>query len=453
MDISFADDDDGSMEEVRLAQQQQPNKESMKKEEEEECQRPSTDDAGQQEEMAATATTASGGRFNPTEAILATMQLLPLPCAKVMAARSGQSLATFMTAGEIERNVSLVRSYAGAGHHKKTDSNLAILALRRKSKSQMGLNDAHGRGSPAAAAATNLSVRGGGGRPAAAAVPLCDQLDELRSFQRQLQNFPSLSELQRHPLVPPSSSSQHQNYWLATGTSSYSNNRRSLSPATSRRWLLTDQQCQQGLSLANVMIQQPSSQSPISRSTSHSSSEESRSAGAATTNGRHQHNTESYALAILQIVQVKMNKSTDCRIGWPVERCCDKRRASCWDLRHVAQLFIDFFRWEWRLMIHLPYFIPVLYRRTEYWMAGIDGAGHCQRPWQRIDVPGIGRDAGIDQNGGSGGDGQSEYQRWRWRQQQQQRLCAGRFSLRRRPSSRRYPKPIHLPRNSRSEFH
>jgi hypothetical protein len=403
--------------------------------------------------MAATATTASGGRFNPTEAILATMQLLPLPCAKVMAARSGQSLATFMTAGEIERNVSLVRSYAGGGH-KKTDSNLAILALRRKSKSQMGLNDAHGRGSPAAAAATALSVRGGVGRPSAAAVPLCDQLDELRSFQRQLQNFPSLSELQRHPLVPPSSSSQHQNYWLATGTSSYSNNRRSLSPATSRRWLLTDQQCQQGLSLANVMIQQPSSQSPISRSTSHSSSEESRSAGAATTNGRHQHNTESYhALAILQIVQVKMNKSTDCRIGWPVERCCDKRRASCWDLRHVAQLFIDFFRWEWRgLMIHLPYFIPVLYRRTEYWMAGIDGAGHCQRPWQRIDVPGIGRDAGIDQNGGSGGDGQSEYQRWRWRQQQQ-RLCSGRFSLRRRPSSRRYPKPIHLPRNSRSEFH
>lgn len=283
------------MEEVRLAQQQQPNKESMKKEE---CQRPSTDDAGQQEEMAATATTASGGRFNPTEAILATMQLLPLPCAKVMAARSGQSLlATFMTASEIERNVSLVRSYAGGGH-KKTDSNLAILALRRKSKSQMGLNDAHGRGSPAAAAAaTTLSVRGGVGRPSAVAVPLCDQLDELRSFQRQLQNFPSLSELQRHPLVPPSS--QHQNYWLATGTSSYSNNRRSLSPATSRRWLLTDQQCQpQGLSLANVMIQQPSSQSPISRSTSHSSSEESRSAGAATTtNGRHQHNTESFKLS------------------------------------------------------------------------------------------------------------------------------------------------------------
>lgn len=304
MDISFADDDDGSMEEVRLAQQQ-PNKESMEKEEEE-CQRPSTDDAGQQEEMAATATTASGGRFNPTEAILATMQLLPLPCAKVMAARSGQSLATFMTAGEIERNVSLVRSYAGGGGHKKTDSNLAILALRRKSKSQMGLNDAHGRESPAAAAATTLSVRGGGGRPAAAAVPLCDQLDELRSFQRQLQNFPSLSELQRHPLVPPSSQHQ-QNYWLATGTSSYSNNRRSLSPATSRRWLLTDQQSQ-GLSLANVMIQQPSRQSPISRSTSHSSSDESRSAGATTTNGRHQHNTESYALAILQIVQVKINQ-------------------------------------------------------------------------------------------------------------------------------------------------
>lgn len=286
------------MEEIRpaVSLMAQP-KESMNKEEEgDQEERQRATDAGQQDGIAAA---ASGGRFNPTEAILATMQLLPLPCAKVMAGRSGQPLAlALMTAGEIERNVSLVRSYARGGQ--KTESNLAVLALRRKSKSQMGLNDAHHQqGSPAAAA--TLSVRGGA-RPAA--VPLCDQLDELRSFQRQLQNFPSLSELQRHPLAPP-----NQN-WLAT-TSSHSNNRRSLSPATSRRWL-TDQS--QGLSLANMMIQP--SQSPTSRSTSRSSSDESRSAPA---NGRHQHNTESYALAILQIVQVK--KKLFCSVLRATRRC------------------------------------------------------------------------------------------------------------------------------------
>ena len=293
MDISFADDD-GSMEEIRPAVSLVQQKESIQKEEgekkkeeeevkkEEKCLEGSN--ARQPE-----GTTTSGGRFNPTEAILATMQLLPLPCAKVMAGRSGQPLPlVFMTAGEIERNVSLVRSYARGGRNQKSENNLAALALRRKSKSQMGLNE---EGSPAAA--TTLTVRSGTRPP----VPLCDQLDELRSFQRQLQNFPSLSELRRHPLVP-----SHQHNWLAT-TSSYSNNRRSLSPATSSRWLTDQGQSQDQPMASNVPIHQPS-QSPISRSTSPSSCDESRSAGL---NGRHQYKTESYALAILQILQVKKN--------------------------------------------------------------------------------------------------------------------------------------------------
>lgn len=72
-----------------------------------------------------------------------------------------------MTVGEVEQNVSLdIRSYAC--DHEKMDSNLAVSTLRRKSKSQMDLNDAHA---------------GKDHRP-------------LRSFQRQLQ---------RHPLEPPSS--------------------------------------------------------------------------------------------------------------------------------------------------------------------------------------------------------------------------------------------------------
>lgn len=276
------------MEEIRPAVSLAQQKESMTKKEEEEIKEEEVKTtAGQQQQQQESTKTSSGaGRFNPTEAILATMQLLPLPCAKVMAGRSGQPLPlVFMTAGEIERNVSLVRSYARGGVHQKSENNLAALALRRKSKSQMGLNE---EGSPAAAA--TLSVR-----TARPVVPLCDQLDELRSFQRQLQNFPSLSELRRHPLVP---TSHHQN-WLAT-TSSYSNNRRSLSPATSSRWL-TDHGQTQDLPLA-IQQQQQSSQSPMSRSTSPSSCDDSRSAAIA--NGRPQYNTESYALAILQILQV-----------------------------------------------------------------------------------------------------------------------------------------------------
>lgn len=215
------------------------------------------------------------GRFNPTEAILATMQLLPLPCAKVMTGRGQQLPLMLMTPGE-----NVVRSFGC--DQQKSENNLAVLALRRKSKSQMGLNDAHQRTSKPVATSVRPSV--------------CNELDELRSFQRQLQNFPSLSELRQHPLVP-----SHPNR-LAT-TSSYSNNRRSLSPASSSRWLMTDQPQQRQEEEDNSRKGEPSvvqQSCPISRSTSRSSSNDECRSGA----GRHQHNTESYALAILHILQV-----------------------------------------------------------------------------------------------------------------------------------------------------
>ena len=206
--------------------------------------------------------------FNPTEAILATMQLLPLPCAKV----------GLMTANEIERNVSVIRSYAqgqsGADLMHGIMSAASGHPLRRKSKSQMGLDELRDESGKVAVSSTTAA---------------CD-LDELRSFQRQLQNFPSLSELRRHPL---------QN-WLASTTAN--NNRRSLSPATSSRWL--EGQQQEGVAglQESAAIRPPTAtgsvndqpRSSSSRSTSRSSSE-----------SRGAHSTESYALAILEILQVR----------------------------------------------------------------------------------------------------------------------------------------------------
>lgn len=205
--------------------------------------------------------------FNPTEAILATMQLLPLPCAKV----------GMMTANEIERNVSVIRSYA-QGEQSDLQTALAVgsatTPLRRKSKSQIGLNDLQeDDGKPSAAAA-------------AAAAGICD-LDELRSFQRQLQNFPSLNELGRHPL----------RNWL---TSTNNSCRRSLSPATSSRWLESSGQDVDSTVPASCVDpgtqqqQQLPARPSFSRSTSRSSSE-----------SRATHNIETYALAILQILQVR----------------------------------------------------------------------------------------------------------------------------------------------------
>lgn len=240
MDISFADDDEPT-EQIRQADDLAQTKEV------------NTSDSDGQHKM------DQSTRFNPTEAILATMQLLPLPCAKV----------GIMTADEIERNVSVIRSYA-QGQQPNLKDLMAYPAtgtpLRRKSKSQMGLND----------------LKDDEKTPTTG---ICD-LDELRSFQRQLQNFPSLSELRRHPV---------QN-WLTS--SSY---RRSLSPATSSRWLDGNGQDIDTLgpisSVEQVVQPQQQQQLParpsFSRSTSRSSSE-----------SRCAHNTESYALAILQILQV-----------------------------------------------------------------------------------------------------------------------------------------------------
>ena len=193
--------------------------------------------------------------FNPTEAILATMQLLPLPCAT----------AGLMTPDEIERNVSVIRSFAQG---QQLGLNVATCTpLRRKSKSQMGLNDLRDDGKTSSPA-------------------ICD-LDELRSFQRQLQNFPSLSELRRYPLQSRQAS-----------TSSY---RRSLSPATSSRWLEASGQGQETDAEGMPPLSTPvdaergihQKRSSPSRSTSRSSNE-----------SRGAQNTDTYALCILQILQV-----------------------------------------------------------------------------------------------------------------------------------------------------
>lgn len=65
--------------------------------------------------------------FNPTEAILATMQLLPLPCSAKSSGGGGQSADR---QADVRRNVSVVQSYATGG--------LSMMP-RRKSKSQVTL--------------------------------------------------------------------------------------------------------------------------------------------------------------------------------------------------------------------------------------------------------------------------------------------------------------------------
>lgn len=248
MDISYVDDDE-PFEQVRQSVVQDGESDGV------EMMKSPEGSKRQSSEM-------SRPGFNPTEAILATMQLLPLPCAKA---------GMHMTADEIERNVSVIRSYAQgqqADLHQLIHSCGLGGPLRRKSKSQTGLNDLK-------EAVKNTLSSG-----------ICD-LDELRSFQRQLQNFPSLSELRRHPV---------QNWLTST---SY---RRSLSPATSSRWLdVQDIESATAVSSTAAVEPMAQQQQPLtarpsfSRSTSRSSSE---SRGAA-------HNTESYALAILQILQVR----------------------------------------------------------------------------------------------------------------------------------------------------
>lgn len=166
MDISYADDEEPN-EEVRHSNS---------------IQNTSATDTATRESIGSKATgrasssvASPGQNYNPTEAILATLQLIPMPCSK-----AGRLV---MCREEIERNVSVIRSFAQApsGVAMTTSASTSSgLLLRRKSKSQTGLSDLQGKTSP------NTSV-------------ICD-LDELRSIQRQLQNFPSLDELRRHPL-------------------------------------------------------------------------------------------------------------------------------------------------------------------------------------------------------------------------------------------------------------
>lgn len=185
VNISFADDDDEGTEEVRQqsssvvnqpgtgptlmteaaaqagahAQHQAPSREANNK-------------VGRI--SSSLSPSAAAPNFNPTEAILATMQLIPMPCSK-----DGRLV---MCREEIERSVSVIRSFAQApkGSAATTTSSASTL-LRRKSKSQTGLSELIQQSK---------------------ATGFCD-LEELRSFQRQLQNFPSLDELRRNPLQHP----------------------------------------------------------------------------------------------------------------------------------------------------------------------------------------------------------------------------------------------------------
>ena len=64
--------------------------------------------------------------FNPTEAILATMQLLPLPCS----AKSSASGSSGDRQADVRRNVSVVQNFALGGQS---------MMPRRKSKSQVNI--------------------------------------------------------------------------------------------------------------------------------------------------------------------------------------------------------------------------------------------------------------------------------------------------------------------------
>lgn len=147
----------------------------------------------------------SAQNFNPTEAILATLQLIPMPCSK-----DGRLV---MCREEIERNVSFIRSFTRSSNQRSgitSSASSSGLLLRRKSKSQTGLSDLQGKTSASA----------------------FYDLDELRSIQRQLQNFPSLDELRRNPLqslAPPAAPAVSS----SRASSTSNNNRRSPSPATS----------------------------------------------------------------------------------------------------------------------------------------------------------------------------------------------------------------------------
>ena len=115
----------------------------------------------------------SAGPGNPTEAILASMQLLPLPCTSAV-----------WSSYNIEKNVSIIRSFTSGNSFANQPS---YGLLRRKSQSHLCLNDIDSD----RAGSQLLRHRGLNSRY---------DFDDLRSLQRQLQNFPNLSDLKSNPL-------------------------------------------------------------------------------------------------------------------------------------------------------------------------------------------------------------------------------------------------------------
>ena len=185
---------------------------------------------------------------NLIEAILATMQLLPpIP----PPSHSGAGLLQMTTDSErseqIQRSISVIRSFAQQQLLQElprtllpplpllsSSSSTSSPLLRRKSKSHFGLNEmckhsSSKRTPPTVETATKASAK------ASADLLLGRQRDpdELRSLQRQLQNFPSLEELRRHPLKPLAAKNTKPDVALGANT-----NRHSLSPATSQHWLI-----------------------------------------------------------------------------------------------------------------------------------------------------------------------------------------------------------------------
>ena len=165
------------------------------------------------------------------------MQLLP-PVPVLSSSSSSSGLLASATSSEraqqIQRSVSVIRSFAQQQQQQQSMSSSNSSLLRRKSKSHFGLNEL-----PSGAVDKTR-----GGAASLAAKASADLLlgrqrdpDELRSLQRQLQNFPSLEELRRHPLQLATKNKKREN---VTSPSGGGGNRHSLSPSSSERWFVLD---------------------------------------------------------------------------------------------------------------------------------------------------------------------------------------------------------------------
>ena len=138
--------------------------------------------------------------FNPTEAILASMQLLPFPSCPTASLAHKKYVSIIQRSLTLGLNVFLIYSTKSSfnwllivyfqisiyvlmeiGHDELSQIPYNQQLTRLKSKSQIHLNSEN---------STHLTTRS-----------VRNNEDDLRSLQRQLQNFPSLNELKSSPLT------------------------------------------------------------------------------------------------------------------------------------------------------------------------------------------------------------------------------------------------------------